>query len=359
MRKGRFASVSGSPDTVAPLSLLDLLLVDILAGDGQSDERIGIERVRTLAHSAAFLLAGHCAAGATIVASLLSAGREVALTALLVPLAAVLALDLGFWFTTRRHRTRKLRPHLVIRFAVIYVLALGILWSLLVAPIFAGLAPEHGAAIRTVLTIGFALPVAAFLSIPIIVVANTLLTIAAALIFLGDPLLTGGVASLGAAVSWFSLFSARDAVLSSNRRLAVEWEAQKARRFVAEFEQSGRGWFWETDAGGALSYVSDQLAEDFDLPAAELLGRPFADLLMVENSGSAEASERTLTFHLSARFHFSDVTVRADTEKDVWWSLSGSPNFDDYGRFLGFRGIGTDLTEKRRSGGGDQPPRAL
>jgi diguanylate cyclase (GGDEF)-like protein len=41
--------------------------------------------------------------------------------------------------------------------------------------------------------------------------------------------------------------------------------------------------------------------------------------------------------------------VRARTEKDISWSLSGSPNFDSYGRFLGFRGIGTDLTEQRRS----------
>ena len=31
------------------------------------------------------------------------------------------------------------------------------------------------------------------------------------------------------------------------------------------------------------------------------------------------------------------------------WSLSGNPVFDSRGRFLGFRGIGTDLTEQRRS----------
>ncbi|HEX8534462.1 MAG TPA: EAL domain-containing protein [Allosphingosinicella sp.] len=349
MRKGRFASVSGSPELVAPLSLADLLLVDVSAADDQSDERIGTERVRTLTHSAVFLLASHFAAGATILAGLVSAGNHSSLLGVIIPLAAVLLLDAGFWFTTRRHRTRKLKPHLVIRFAAVYVMAVGFLWSLLAAPALAGVTPENGAAIRVALTLGFSLPIAAFLSIPIIVVANGVITVAAAYLFDGNPLLVGGLAAIGGSVSWFSLYSARDAVLSSNRRLAVEWEAQKARRFVLEFEQSGRGWFWETNADGALSYVSDQLAEDFDVPASELLGRTFADLLMVEDSGTAEASERTLSFHLSARFPFSDVTVRANTAKDVWWSLSGSPNFDDYGRFLGFRGIGTDLTEKRRS----------
>jgi diguanylate cyclase (GGDEF)-like protein len=349
MRKGRFASVSGSPETVAPLSLADLLLVDLLAPDDQSDERIGIERVRTLAHSAAFLLASHLAAGATILASLFSAGKEGSLIAVLFPLAAVLALDIGFWFATRRHRTRRLKPHLVIRLAAGYVLAVGFLWSLLAAPALSGITPENAAAIRVAVTVGFTLPVAAFLSIPIIVVGSNVVVTASAVLLFGNPLLVGALAAIGASVSWFSLYSARDAVLSSNRRLSLEWEAQKAHRFVAEFEQSGRGWFWETDADGALSYVSEQLADDFDTPAAALLGRPFADLLMVEDSNSPEASERTLTFHLLARFPFSDVTVRANTAKDVWWSLSGTPNFDGYGRFLGFRGIGTDLTEKRRS----------
>ena len=41
--------------------------------------------------------------------------------------------------------------------------------------------------------------------------------------------------------------------------------------------------------------------------------------------------------------------MRANTSAEIWWSLSGTPSFDEYGRFLGFRGIGTDLTEQRRS----------
>jgi len=43
------------------------------------------------------------------------------------------------------------------------------------------------------------------------------------------------------------------------------------------------------------------------------------------------------------------VIVRAASDEDIHWSLSGNPIFDERGRFLGFRGIGTDLTEQRRS----------
>jgi diguanylate cyclase (GGDEF)-like protein len=349
MRKGRFASVSSSPEAVAPLSLFDLLQVDLLAADGQYDERISIERVRTLTHSAVFLLAGHIICGGTLIYSLASVGKTRGLTQFGIVLGCVLLLDLLFWFATRRTRTIKLKPHVIIRFAGVYVLAVGVLWSLLVDPALAGVTAANGTAIPLALAGGFALTVPAFLSIPAIVTANGLLALAAALLLYPSPTLVGAVAALGTCLSWFSLFNARDAVLSSGRRLALEWQAQKAGRFVAEFEQTGRGWFWETTADGRLSYVSEQLAEDFDRPAAALLGLLFSDLLMVESNESPDVSEGTLGFHLSARFPFSDVTVRPNTSKEIWWSLSGSPIFDDYGRFLGFRGIGTDLTEQRRS----------
>ncbi|MGH6783242.1 MAG: EAL domain-containing protein, partial [Sphingomicrobium sp.] len=108
--------------------------------------------------------------------------------------------------------------------------------------------------------------------------------------------------------------------------------------------------FWETNAEGTLSYVSQQLADDFQCLPQELLGRRFTDLLSVDNKSATCIEERkTLGFHLSARFPFSDVVVRPASKEDVHWSLSGNPVFDERGRFLGFRGIGTDLTEQRRS----------
>jgi diguanylate cyclase (GGDEF)-like protein len=80
-----------------------------------------------------------------------------------------------------------------------------------------------------------------------------------------------------------------------------------------------------------------------------LLGRQFTDLLSVDHAPESTEEGKTLGFHLSARFPFSDVVVRPASEQDVHWSLSGNPLFDELGRFLGFRGIGTDLTEQRKS----------
>src|SRR3546814_3038986 len=35
--------------------------------------------------------------------------------------------------------------------------------------------------------------------------------------------------------------------------------------------------------------------------------------------------------------------------KPRWWELSASPRLDDQGKYLGFRGVGSDVTEKRAS----------
>ena len=55
-------------------------------------------------------------------------------------------------------------------------------------------------------------------------------------------------------------------------------------------------------------------------------------------------------FHLSARSAFQELPVRAAIKGEGrWWSVSGRPIHDEYGNFVGFRGSGTDLTEKKRS----------
>src|SRR5690606_7377257 len=80
----------------------------------------------------------------------------------------------------------------------------------------------------------------------------------------------------------------------------------------------------------------------------ELIGRPLIDLFDLAVSG--QESERTLLFHFTARSGFQELPMRAAIPGETrWWSVSGRPIYDDLGNFVGFRGSGTDLTEKKRS----------
>ncbi len=137
-----------------------------------------------------------------------------------------------------------------------------------------------------------------------------------------------------------------------SRQLAAQTDAlrsQRAQKLITDYEESGRGWFWETDRSGALTYISPTLERSLGAETGTLLGRKLTTLL---NMGAADEQEgtRTLGYHLSSRSTFNEVAVRAATQGDErWWALSGHPVINEYGQFQGFRGSGSDLTEMKRS----------
>ena len=132
-------------------------------------------------------------------------------------------------------------------------------------------------------------------------------------------------------------------------RAAQEQERRRAARLVEEYESHGTGWFWQTDRTGNLTYLTDKVATELKALGVTALGERLVNIFRVDSEMAD--TERTLTFHLSARTSFSDYSVRPafDTEADRWWSISGRPMLDDLGRFQGFIGSGSDLSEKRRN----------
>ena len=131
-------------------------------------------------------------------------------------------------------------------------------------------------------------------------------------------------------------------------REARERLAARAEDILRSFEDTGQGWFWETDRRGLISYISPSAADVLDKTVSDLLGRPLSEI--VETTSGPRGAERTLSFHLSARSAFSDVELRAaGTRPARWWALTGRPVYDSFDNFCGFRGHGSDLTEQRRS----------
>ncbi|WP_240624746.1 EAL domain-containing protein [Aurantiacibacter odishensis] len=131
-------------------------------------------------------------------------------------------------------------------------------------------------------------------------------------------------------------------------RAAQERINTRAQDILWDYEQTGQGWFWETDRRSLLTYVSPPVAEALRLKPHKLVGQPLTRLFDLADTG--EESERTLMFHLSARSAFSELSVRAAiVDEERWWSVSGRPLYDHFDNFIGFRGSGTDLTERKRS----------
>lgn len=130
-------------------------------------------------------------------------------------------------------------------------------------------------------------------------------------------------------------------------QLALRRVQLRAEEILEDYEQTGQGWFWETDRKGQITYVSPPIGRLLERDLASLIGRPLTELFIL-GSGRQEG-ERTLHFHLNARSSFQELTVRAACSDERWWSINGRPIYDTFNNFLGFRGSGSDLTEKRRS----------
>ena len=126
-------------------------------------------------------------------------------------------------------------------------------------------------------------------------------------------------------------------------------ESARAEGLIQEFENSEKGWFWETTRDGMLSYVSDCVAGALGREPSDLIDRPFTDIISAETADGGGTSERTLGFYLSSHVAFQDLIVRAKTKNEIWWSISGRPVHDEVGRFVGFRGFASDLTKMRQS----------
>jgi diguanylate cyclase (GGDEF)-like protein len=123
----------------------------------------------------------------------------------------------------------------------------------------------------------------------------------------------------------------------------------RADNLIQEFENSEKGWFWETSRDGMLSYISESVAKALGREPGDLLDRPFTDLISAEAEDGAATSERTLGFYLSSHVAFQDLIVRAKTKNEIWWSITGRPVHNELGHFFGFRGFASDLTKVRQS----------
>jgi diguanylate cyclase (GGDEF)-like protein/PAS domain S-box-containing protein len=125
--------------------------------------------------------------------------------------------------------------------------------------------------------------------------------------------------------------------------------SKQAALLLQNFEASGRGWFWSTDAEGRVTYLSDPICECLGRSWSELNGSPLVDLFCKEEEGLG--NQRTLPFILTKQSKFDDLSLRAALSGDdeVWWAVSGRPYFDSNNKFCGYRGSGADITAQRQS----------
>ena len=168
---------------------------------------------------------------------------------------------------------------------------------------------------------------------------------------LGNKILVGLTIVYCLAVIWITLTISRRFFAQIRSRFELE-ERGELVSLLREFEASGSGGIWELDARLGLTHISEELAEKLGSSAARLIGRSVYALLDPQDQ-IARVSEgmRTLFHHLENGVPFRDLAIPASGGAGkTWWSLSGKPVHDAHGKVIGWRGVGSDITDVRLSG---------
>jgi diguanylate cyclase (GGDEF)-like protein/PAS domain S-box-containing protein len=128
----------------------------------------------------------------------------------------------------------------------------------------------------------------------------------------------------------------------------LERQKQVVSLLLSDFEEGSSDWLWEVDATGALTYVSERMAEAAGLPREALVGRRVNEL-GAELAEAPEGLASTLAGLLADQKPFRDVTMSVLVDGQVrWWALTAKPVHDLHGAFTGFRGVGADVTQARK-----------
>jgi diguanylate cyclase (GGDEF)-like protein/PAS domain S-box-containing protein len=121
---------------------------------------------------------------------------------------------------------------------------------------------------------------------------------------------------------------------------------------LREFEENQADWLWQIDTNRKVRTASPRFAFALGRTTEEIEGMPFLQLI---SGGAWETGQFPPSLHdlaecLKRRENFSNLMVKVSIGREQrWWELSGTPMLDDNGAFLGFRGVGSDVTEQRES----------
>lgn len=158
-----------------------------------------------------------------------------------------------------------------------------------------------------------------------------------------------------ALVLFTMIFLNRKMLERSVNEIRLAQTSETIRILLRDFEENASDWLWETNERGEIKHVSPRFAEVAGQPETAIRG----DLLAFM-TGSDHTLRRVrdtnvdvfepLRRRMLARKPFRDMVMPVNMGGERrWWSMTGKPVQDASGQFLGYRGVGSDVTAMHRS----------
>ena len=129
-----------------------------------------------------------------------------------------------------------------------------------------------------------------------------------------------------------------------NERRRVQDALRESEARFRDFTELSSDWYWEQDAEFRFRVMS----KGAYLAPQNTIGKTRWELPII---GLTEADWQTHRATLERHEPFRDLVYQTESQPgDLrWYSISGKPFFGPDGEFRGYRGIGSDITERKRA----------
>lgn len=133
--------------------------------------------------------------------------------------------------------------------------------------------------------------------------------------------------------------------LAEQRKHKLEEIEAEAR--LRDYANSASDWYWESDAGARITFLSENFETIMGLPCEMIYGKTRQELM------NGDCDPRIWDKHLAQlqnREPFRDLEyeVTLPNGRHVWLRASGVPVYDANGVFSGYRGAGAAITEVKK-----------
>ncbi len=156
------------------------------------------------------------------------------------------------------------------------------------------------------------------------------------------------------AVLWLSGIGGIGFVYSRSKRNVIERArteeaVRESRERFSNLIETTNDFVWETDVNGVFSYASPKIRDVLGYDPQDVAGKPLFDLIV---PGDREhTAEMKAAFEARLPFSFLETVNRHKQGREVVLESSGVPFFDSQGNLRGYRGVGHDITARKRTDG--------
>ncbi len=329
--------------------------LDLDTSNAQLRSQVRAQQINAIVRTTPAMMAGNICLGLVLVYFASWTPMAVVAVIWFAILSMICGLALRSWFRSQRAPAHKHASPRAIWRAACHAGCLGMLWGAAPALFFSFQFSELSASLALGMTglicaAGFVLApipaaVLAFLapvtvgSLSVLLLHQSMLSAAVAFMLVGYT----GIVLLA------SYSQNRIYMRSMLVNATVEEQKKTISLLLKDFEAHSSDWLWETDENLKIVRASDRFAQAAGRSQAELAGMKLLDLLGASEP-DAHPAVGVIVNSMERHLNFTEIEVPVTLKGEAhWWSLTGMAEISSNGVFIGYHGVGSDITFEKKA----------